>query len=92
MSPRYTTTPKPTELFDEADRRFAALKTRLTSSEVTSMAQSEVEELIERDGREILRWLYQSHLDLRGTAEPPARPTGADGVQRTHRRAGTSRP
>ena len=92
MSPRYTTNWKSAEVFAEADRRYDALKTRLTSAEMASVSHSEVEEFIERDGREILRALYQSHLDLRGAAEPAERPTGSDGTKRTHRRAGTSRP
>lgn len=50
------------------------------------MQHSEVEALVERDGREILRLLYQGYLDVsaaRETAEPVV---AADGVARTQKR------
>ena len=43
------------------------------------------------EGHELLRTLLQSHLDLRGMSEPVGAVRGADGVERTHRRADTTR-
>lgn len=92
MNAAYKTKPSATELFADADRRFEALKAQLIAQDTCSMTHSAVEMLIERDGREVLRALYQSHLNLRGMAEVVDVPEGADGIVRTHRRAGTSRP
>ena len=92
MTPGYMTKPPAAELFADADRKYAALKERLYCSDTSSMTHSEMETLIERDGREVLRALYQSHLDLRGMAEPLESPRGSDDVRRTHRRKNTSRP
>lgn len=62
MTPGYTTKLSAPELFADADRKYAALKERLYSSDTSSLTHSELETLIERDGREVLRALYQSHL------------------------------
>jgi len=50
------------------------------------MDHDQVELLIEKQGREILRELLQSHLDLRSFSEAVEPVVGADGVERTHRR------
>jgi hypothetical protein len=84
-----TTTP---ELFAEADRRFDAMKTSLTTTTMTASTHTEVEDFIFKTGMSVLLALYQSHLTLRGQAEPVAMPQGADGTTRTHHRGGTSRP
>ena len=92
MNAAYKAKPSMTELFVDANRRFEALKTRLAARDTSSMTHSDVETLIEHEGRDVLRALYQSHLDLRGLAEPVTPPEGADGVVRTQRRSDTSRP
>ena len=92
MSAAYKTQPPVIELFAVADRRFESLKARLTAAETSSLTHSAVESLIEVEGREILRALYQSHLDLRGMSEVTEPPVGADGAARTRRRPGSSRP
>ena len=56
------------------------------------MTQSELETLIERDGQAAVRWMVQSHLDLRGLADPEEAPRGVDDVAPRNRSAGTSRP
>jgi hypothetical protein len=56
------------------------------------MTHSEMEALIERDGREVVRSMVQRHLELRGLAKPEKPPCGVDdGAPRNHA-AGTSRP
>ncbi len=91
MKTAYKTKASMTEFFGEADRKYEALKARLTAADTSSMTHSDVETLIEREGRDVLRALYQSHLDQRGLAEPVTQPEGADGVVRTQQRPGTSR-
>ena len=56
------------------------------------MTHSEVEALIRDDGRELLRLLFQDHVDLRGAREQAAARlcvVGQDGVQRPHARDAT---
>lgn len=77
--------------FQEAHLRFEKLLQRVASNSVMNMEHQEVETLVEKDGREILCAIFQGHLDLRAVAEKEREaPTGADGVQRRHRR-GTER-
>jgi hypothetical protein len=52
--------------FANAQRVFDAITERLSSSEVLRMTHGDLERLLDKDGREILRQLYQDHLDLRG--------------------------
>ena len=77
--------------FGAAREKFEALAEQLGSAETMSMTHSEVESLVESEGREVLRLLVQDHLDLRAdvdaktSARLPA-VAGADAVIRTHRR------
>lgn len=76
--------------FAAADEQFAALKSRLQAPATWKMEHSEVEELIETEGREVLRQLMQSHLTLRSEQERREgrldEVIGANGVARTHKR------
>lgn len=48
--------------------------------------------MINKDGTELLRLLFQSHLDLRYENEPAqTNVMGSDGAKRPHRRNGTQR-
>ncbi len=82
----------PPSLFALADEKFAAIKHRLGSAEVRAMTHSDLEKLIEGDGRELMRRLLQDHLALRAAqerdlgVEGPV--VGSDGRLRTHLRDG----
>lgn len=66
---------------------FDALVAHLGSDEVKLLTHDAVEHLIEQEGREIIRQLYQSHVDLRSLEEKERKaPIGADGIERMHRR------
>lgn len=52
------------------------------------MSHSDLESLLEREGRELMRQLLQAHLDLRAQARPTGPVVGAEGVERTHARHG----
>jgi hypothetical protein len=52
------------------------------------MSHSDLEQLLEREGRELMRQLLQAHLDARAQATVDAPVVGADGVERTHTRVG----
>lgn len=52
-----------------------------------TLAHDDVEALVDKDGAEVLRLLHQGHLDLRTVQEQDREaPTGADEVERPHRR------
>ena len=53
------------------------------------MSHSNLETLLEQQGRELMRQLLQAHLDWRAQAAPTAPVVDAEGVERTHQRAGT---
>ena len=75
--------------FVEAEATLSALVNRLQSEEMARMSHSDLETLLEQQGRELMRQLLQAHLDWRAQATPAAPVVGADGVERTHARAGT---
>ena len=74
--------------FTEAEANFAGLVRRLQSAETAHMSHSDLETLLEREGRELMRQLLQAHLDLRAQAKAAGPVVGADGVARTHARDG----
>ena len=82
-------TAPPADRFDEAEATFSALVNRLQSEETARMSHSDLETLLEQQGRELMRQLLQAHLDWRAQATLTTPVVGADGVERTHQRAGT---
>ena len=79
----------PADRFVEAEASFSALMDRLQSEETARMSHSDLETLLEQQGRELMRQLLQAHLDWRAQAKPTTPIVGADGVERTHQRSGT---
>ena len=77
--------------FSPALDRFEALVTRLEDQECLGMSHSELERVIEVDGREILRCLFQAHLDLRSADEADGRVIGADDDRDDARKRGRKR-
>ena len=55
--------------FSPAESCFEALITRLEGQECLAMDHSQLERMIETDGREVLRCLLQGHLELRSHDE-----------------------
>lgn len=84
MEARKHTTANP---FQEAIEKFKELRSSMASKETMELTHSEVEGLLATEGRELLRRLFQSHLELRGLQERRAtRVVGRDEQPRTHRR------
>ena len=77
MSAAYKTRPTTAELFAEADRRFDAMKTSLTTEEMTASTHTEVEDFIFEKGWAVLQSLYQSCCPYRGAAAAPIEVPGA---------------
>ncbi len=81
--------------FEYSTEQFESLTTQLQSTRAGEMRHSELENLIETEGRELLRRLLQDHLCLRAKHEQEYGLTsaviGAEGEERTHERTETSR-
>jgi len=77
------------EAYLSAYEQFDSIITQLRSPQTQRMTHSELESLLETEGRELLRRLLQAHLDERspGTVAEPV--LGADGAERTHQRPHT---
>src|SRR5438105_2030967 len=80
-----------TDAYTAAHEQFEHLIAHLHSPEAQRMTHSDLEGLLEVEGRELLRRLLQAHLDERspGTVAEPV--LGADGRTHTHQRTQTRR-
>jgi hypothetical protein len=74
--------------FTAAREQFEQIVGDLESDRMFSMTHGDVEEHLRVEGFELLRRLFQGHLDARGPGEAGEAVVGADGVARTHRRQG----
>ncbi|MFJ2746229.1 ISKra4 family transposase [Streptomyces sp. NPDC087440] len=89
--------PSSSDCFEAATNLFGALVTDLASPEAGGLAHHEVEDLLEERGRDLLRQLFQDHLDLREKREQEAveqrrpRVFGADGLLRPRLERGHGR-
>jgi len=78
--------------FSSARDCLERLIERSQHPDVMDLPHDAVEAILEKEGREVVRLLFQDHLDLRSLREANRKVvTGSDGVARQHRR-GTSRP
>lgn len=72
------------EAFDRSREGFEALVAELTATEMDECSHAQLEQLLQRRGRELQRRLLQDHLDLRAARERRRRDLiGADTVLRT---------
>ena len=70
--------------FSQSREKFEEILAFLASAGAASLTHSELETWLAEEGRELLRMLYQGHIDARAggpTAEPVI---GADGTERRH--------
>ena len=72
--------------FVPAREHFESLVARLDGEETRRMTHADVERLLRTDGTELLRRLFQGHLDARGVGEAAGAVVGSDGKARTHAR------
>lgn len=78
--------------FSMSKQKFELFIRRLSAEETCQLDHSELESLVDREGREILRQLYQDHLDLRTVQERKQESVqGSDGESRNHRREGETK-
>jgi len=74
------------EPFAEAGEEFRQIERYLKSEEACSLSHSDLERELEKRGRELMRKLYQAHLDVRGPGEAAGPVKGSDGVVREQER------
>jgi hypothetical protein len=75
--------------FARSHEVFDGMCALLVSPDAFALTHVEVEALVVERGREVLRQLFQDHVDLRGVSErqvPLTAVVGEDGVERPHRR------
>ena len=73
--------------FAMAEDEFAQMIDFLRSRQSRELSHAELEVALNERGRELLRVLFQSHVDSRGPGPAAAPVCGADGVERNQRRA-----
>jgi len=79
-------------VFLPALEHFMGLGVELAGEEAGKMEHAEIESLISKEGKEILRRMFQAHLDLRCTREVREETVaGSDGVVRLRCRQGCER-
>lgn len=74
--------------FEAAERKFFELTNTLQARHTLAMKFSDIEKLIEKDGRELMRLLLQAHVDSRDVGDIGSLLEGADNIIRTHKRIG----
>lgn len=79
---------EPADCFATAEASFSGLVGRLRSEETARMSHSDLESLLEKEGREVLRQLFQAHLDRRAEAKAEEPVVDAAGIDRPHHREG----
>lgn len=81
---------KPRSSFQASESLFGGLVERLQGGEALSMAHDDLEAMLESQGKDLLRTLFQDHLRLRALLEEEEDSVeGADGVTRAQLRERT---
>jgi hypothetical protein len=83
MSAAYLTTIPESHPFARSTAKMGAMHEHLSRSGTLRAEHGAVEEWLGVEGRELLRLMYQEHLDVRADAEQRVEVRGADGVVRT---------
>ncbi len=86
MCAAYLTAPESASVFESAENSFAALVERAGSNEWRKLKHDEVEQCLEREGREVLRLLMDGHMALRGAGQVEGVVIGSDEIERPHER------
>jgi hypothetical protein len=72
------------EMFTAAQEQYESIRTQLVSAESSKLEHGDVEALLDREGKELLRRLFQAYLDLQSVREERlSSVTGSDNVVRT---------
>jgi len=77
---------QPLAPFAEARRNFESIVQYLDSEEAGDMTHSDLERTLEKKGRDLLRDLFQAHLDTRAPGQATGPVSAADGTDRPRTR------
>jgi len=77
--------------FTFAENKFLQMIVFLKDNEADCFTLSEVEEYLQKDGRELLKDLLIGYIEKRGVGDIGPSVTGVDGVKRTHKRLRTKK-
>lgn len=80
-----------TDTFARARDSFEEMVCWLEGSESARLAHAELEDQVERRGRQVQRLMFQDHLDLRSIREERVRTVDAEGIVHTNVEAGHRR-
>jgi len=78
--------PTPADAYLSAQEQFDSIITNLQSAQAQRMTHSQLEQLLEIEGRELLRRMLQAHLDERGPGRVCEPVIDAVGKTHTHQR------
>lgn len=87
MSRAYTTKIPEAHPFARSSAKLLSMQEHLTERDTLGEEHGAVERWLMVEGRELMRLMFQEHLDLRGDAEQPVKVVAADGVARDAVRA-----
>lgn len=88
MSAAYTTPIPEDQPFARSTAKLDEMHEHLSSAGTLRAEHGEVEQWIAVEGRELLRLMFQEHLDLRAAAEKPVRVVDCEGRERSKPRRG----
>ena len=77
--------------FTASRERFDTVLAFLDGAAAAALSHSDLEDRLEIEGRQLVRQLFQDHLDLRALRESRAEVVGADGVSRGRVETGHAR-
>ena len=69
-----------------AQEQYDSIITRLRAQQAQRMTHSELEQFLDHEGRELLRRMFQAHLDERGPGSVSEPVVDAQGREHTHQR------
>lgn len=88
MNAAYTTPIPDAQPFARSSAKVREMHEHLSSSATLRAEHGEVEDWLEVEGRELMRLMFQEHVDLRAAAERRVRAVDADGIEHAHVRQG----
>jgi hypothetical protein len=74
------------DAYSSAQEQFNSIKSHLRSSQAQSMTHSELEQFLNLEGRELMRRMFQAHLDERSPGAVSEPVLDAEGQEHTHQR------
>ena len=77
--------------FSEADDLFKSIKDSLNSKELEGAEHGEIEMFIKKEGFEVMRLLFQGHMDIRANREPELGTIRSGGIEHDYMRDNTHR-